>query len=113
MNLTDQQILEFRKIKIGILVRNTLPKILQEELITELGINQLEKEDYSKLYFDVNYPILKRVDLSKSITENRTVNDYTRYYADPIKSYGNKYLITSEWYDRSLDDYIRWLKRKF
>jgi hypothetical protein len=112
MDLSEKRLAEFQKMKIGALVRSTLPELLEKELISQLEIEKLQKEDYSKFTFDVNFPILKKVDKTKSVLENRTVNEYTRYYANPVKSFGDAYLITSEWYEGSLDDYIKWLKRK-
>ncbi len=112
MEYTDKDISDFRRMKIGLLVRNTLPKILEQSQITELEIKKLQEPDYSKFTFDVNFPILKKVNEKRSITENRTENSYTRYYANPVKNNGARYLITSEWYEQSLDNYIKWLQRK-
>ena len=112
MELSERDIAELKKLKIGILVRNTLPEILKENLISESEIQKLQKEAYSDFTFEVKYPVLKKVNPNISILENRTINNYTRYYSDPIESNGEYYLITSEWYERSLEDYIRWLKRR-
>ena len=103
---------ELSKLKIGLLVRATLPQILKLELISEVEVKNMTKDDYSKMIFDMNYPILKLIDENISINENRTVGDYTRYYAEPFDYDNSRYLISSEWYDRSQEDYIRWLKRK-
>ena len=103
---------ELNKRKIGKLVKATLPLILSENLITESEIINLQKEDYCKITLDMNYPILKKVDNKLSIIENRTVNDHTRYYAGVFKNNGEEYLISSEWYERNLEDYIKWLKRR-
>lgn len=103
---------ELNKLKIGRLVRATLPEILEKELISEIEIKKMTSSDYSKMVFDMNYPVFKEIDENNSLLVNRTVGDYTRYYADPIECYNSEYLISSEWYDRSKEDYIRWLKRK-
>lgn len=100
------------KLKIGILVKATLPQILELELISEIEVKKMTEDDYSKMIFDMNYPVLKLVDENLSINENRTVGDYTRYYADPFDYKNSRYLISSEWYDRNQEDFIRWLKRK-
>lgn len=103
---------DLNRLKIGVLVKATMPYILEMELISPIEVNKMTKDDYSKMIFDMNYPVLKKVDESKSITENRTVGDYTRYYAEPYDFKDSQYLISSEWYDRNQEDYIRWLKRK-
>ena len=109
INLSSSQLMELR---IGMLVRATLPQVLELELISELEVQKLTKDDYSNMIFDMNYPVLRLVDENFSITENRTIGDYTRYYADPYIYNNSKYLICSEWYDRNQEGYIRWLKRK-
>ena len=103
---------ELKKEKIGELVRATLPIILSENLITEIEIKKLQEYDYSKLSLDMNYPVLKKIDQTLSILENRMIKDHTRYYSGVFENGENEYLISSEWYERNLEDYIRWLKRK-
>jgi hypothetical protein len=103
---------ELKKEKIGELVRATLPIILSENLITEIEIKKLQESDYCKLSLDMNYPILKKVDRTLTILENRMIKDHTRYYAGVFENGENEYLISSEWYERNLENYIKWLKRK-
>jgi hypothetical protein len=45
---------ELKKLKIGILVRATLPNILDLELISEIEVKKMTENDYSKLVFDMN-----------------------------------------------------------
>ena len=103
---------ELKKEKIGELVRATLPIILSENLLTEIEIKKLQEYDYSKLSLDMNYPVLKKIDQTLSILENRMIKDHTRYYSGVFDNGENEYLISSEWYERNLEDYIKWLKRK-
>ena len=98
--------------KIGKLVRLTMPEILTSEKISDLDVYKLTTTDYSKMIFDMNFPVLKLVDEKKSLKENRMVGNYTRYYAFPYFYMGKQYLISSEWYDRNQESYIKWLKRK-
>lgn len=103
---------ELKKEKIGILVRATLPVILSENLISDLEILKLQDHSYSKLTFDLNYPVLKRNQPKISLEQNRTVSGYTRYYASIYKNNSSEFLICSEWYERNQEYYINWLKRK-
>ena len=103
---------ELKKLKIGYLVRNTLPEILQNELITDFEVEKLLNQDYSKMVFDLNFSVLRKVNPKLSILENRTVGEYTRYYAFTVKYKNHEYLISSEWYESNLVPYINWLKRK-
>jgi len=110
--IINTPLFELNKLKIGLLVRATLPIILELELISEIEIKKMTENDYSKMIFDMNYTVLKLINEDHTILENRTVGDYTSYYADPYNYKNSRYLISSEWYDRSQGDYIRWLKRK-
>ncbi|MDW5288887.1 hypothetical protein [Formosa sp. PL04] len=110
--IIDSTVSELTKIKIGLLVRATLPEILELELISELEVVKLTQSDYSKMTLDLNYPVLRLVDEKKSIKENRIISEYTRYYAKPHNYKDSRYLISSEWYEKSQLDYIKWLKRK-
>jgi len=112
MKISKEVLSIFKSEKIGNLVRSTLPIILEENLISQSEIEKLQKYEYSKMVFDMNYPILKKVNENLSIKENREINYYSRYYSTPIWNNESRYLITSEWYERNKEDYINWLKRK-
>lgn len=103
---------DLKKEKIGELVRATLPTILLENLISETEIKKLQQHEYSKLSLEMNYPVLKKLNPIFSVLENRMINEHSRYYAGVYENKGDQYLICSEWYERSLEDYIKWLKRK-
>ena len=100
------------KLRIGLLVRTTLPQVLELELISEIEVKKMTEDDYSKMIFNMNYPVLKLIDEKISINENRLVGEYTRYYVEPVAYCDSRYLISSEWYVQNQEDYIRWLKRK-
>jgi hypothetical protein len=103
---------ELNKLRIGLLVRTTLPQVLELELISEIEVKKMTEDDYSKMIFNMNYPVLKLIDEKISINENRLVGEYTRYYVEPVAYCDSRYLISSEWYVQNQEDYIRWLKRK-
>lgn len=58
---------ELQKMKVGVLVRSTLPELLTTHLLSEHEVMQLQKLDYSKQVFDMNYPILKKVNPNLSL----------------------------------------------
>lgn len=103
---------DYKDIKIGALVRKSFPELIENNLISKSELSKLLMYDYSKTTFDLNFPILKKVDHNKSIKENRFEGNYTRYYANPIKIHGEDYLMTSEWFERSKSFYTFWLKRQ-
>lgn len=109
-NKGTQNNTNYDEVKIGALVRNTLPDLVRDMLIDDVELNRLLQYDYSKSHFDLNYPMLRKIDESISIKENRMVGDYPRYYSQPVlKISGSRYLITSEWYERNKSYYIHWL----
>lgn len=81
---------EYKELKIGQLVRVVLRRILESERINEEELKLLQQPDYCKLHFDLQYPLLVNSD-----------NDYEkiRYYKDPVKVNGTKYMICSQWYE--------------
>jgi len=111
-DLKSNKLEDNKEIKIGALVRKTLPEMLRNGAISTSEIEKLQDENYSKVIFNVNYPVLRKIDFKKSLKENRLVNNYTRYYTFITAHDEQQYLITSEWYQRSLYYYVKWLKRK-
>jgi len=98
-------------IKIGSLVRTTLPEILKDNKISDREISDLQDANFCKDKFDVNYPVLRKINSTLTIRENRFVGDYPRYYAFQTPFRNDNYLITSEWFDKNKDRYINWLKQ--
>lgn len=109
-DMNDHEIIDdYRDIKIGALVRLSLPKLLKSGELDNDMITLLQDEHYSKETFDMNYPILREVNPSLSIMENRYVGGYTRYYSFVTTFKGKDYLITSEWFERNKAKYVLWL----
>lgn len=106
----DQKIID--NLKIGKLVKTFITIILEKELISENEIESLLKRDYSKLTFNVIYPILRKVDYTIPLKENRIINGNPRYYSKPIKFKKTEYFLTNEWKEFHREDFLNWLKRK-
>lgn len=98
----------YSDLKIGALVRLSLPKLIQSNALDNEMISNLQDKYYSKITFDMNYPILKKINPELSILENRYEAGYTRYYSFKVIYKGDEYLITSEWFDRNRAKYILW-----
>lgn len=80
------------EMKIGIIVRTVLRKILENDEVSKEEIEQMQKADYSKEVFDIQYPLLLKV----SETDGKSPK---RYYSLPIKVYGEDYFLCSEWFE--------------
>lgn len=57
---------DINHLKIGALVRNEFDRLIRNNLLSGEMIQHLLDEKYSKLTFDVNYPILKKINADQS-----------------------------------------------
>jgi len=112
MKFTKSDYETFEKRKIGELAKPLITIILEKNLISKIEIENLQKAEYSKSIFNVNYPILKKNNKNLSLKENIEFNGGNRYYVEPIKNGENEFFITNHWYDYHKEDFIIWLKRK-
>lgn len=82
----------FRQQKIGKIANGLLRSILESEKIDEYELTRLQDAEYSKKVFDIQYPLLKKVegDYDKRILH---------YYKQPILIKGTMYLLCSEWFE--------------
>jgi hypothetical protein len=69
----------------------------------------LEDERYSKNTFDINFPFLKKINWGTSLSDQRKVNGYNRYWKDELLINGERYFVCSQWYDRNKPKFIKWL----
>ena len=75
--------------KIAEIARTALAKILQSESVSKEEIEKLQTKEYSKVHFDLQYPLLAKV--SEFSTRP------PRYMAKPlVECYGEKYYLCSE-----------------
>lgn len=95
------------EIKIGELVRQSFIKLSNDNILPDLMIKQLQNADYCKSTFNINYPVLKLIDFSSNISEQRKINGRDRYWANPY--YDNKYFICNDWYDKNRYFFDKWL----
>jgi hypothetical protein len=79
-------------------------------LLTPDKISLLQDERYCKETFDINYPMLQKVNLRASLIDQRKVNGYDRYWKDPVTIHNEKYLICNDWYERNKPKFILWVK---
>jgi hypothetical protein len=100
------------KMKIGALVKYSIARLIELELLSESDIKSLNDEIYSKKVFNVNYSVLKEFKYDLSVSEQRNVNGYPRYYASLYTINRRKYLLCNDWYDDNNRKYfITWLNR--
>ena len=76
--------------KVGQLAQRVLGKMLREGAATEEEIDAMQTAEHSKEHFDLQYPLLVRLDSNY---------DKVRYYVKPIWIYGVRYLMCSQWFE--------------
>lgn len=83
---------ENSKMKVGAYVRSILIQMFQNNEISSHEIEMMQTADYSKQIFDLQYPLLLKVDSAHPIRPDR-------YWAGTVKAFGSYYLLCSEWYE--------------
>ncbi|MGN0584671.1 MAG: hypothetical protein ACI4JD_04385 [Ruminococcus sp.] len=81
----------YKELKIGQLARNVLAVMLCDGCASDEEIEAMQTADYSKKYFDLQYPLLK-------IAEDTERPPH--YYANPIKINGKYYHLCCEWFEK-------------
>lgn len=94
------------EMKIGQYVQKTFVEIIPK--IDRRELENLQRHDYSKAVFDLQYPFLRKVlksDHQKPI----------RYWKTPVRILGELYFMCSEWYEKDPNNdrpyYEKWLKQ--
>ncbi len=96
----------YDSLKIGQLAYTLIKYLLVNDLITKDEINELMTKEYTRATFQsITYPVLA---LSKDA--NRGKSDKFRYYKDPVEINNEQIYITSQWFDDSRQDLLRWFK---
>lgn len=101
----------FEEMKIGGMVRSSMTRLIENDLLDLTEVDRLLQTEYSKRTFNLNYPVLKKYDPNNSLLLQRSdTNGRQRYYADPYIIRDNKYLLTNHWVeDLSRSYFSAWL----
>lgn len=80
--------------------------MLTEGCASEVEVKMMQESDYCKQTFDIQYPLLTKVD-----------SDFekVRYYVNPIVIYGEKYRLCSQWFETSANNdrpyLLKWIEK--
>lgn len=95
------------KLPIGKYVRKTFNELVKNNLIDRNEIEKLQRADYSKMTFDIQFPFLAK--------ENSTYYERVRYWKNPYQINGEIFFVTSQWYEVPANNdrpyYEEWLKK--
>jgi hypothetical protein len=96
--------------KIGALVRVTIFKMARNDFLSPEKIRLLQDERYCKSTFDLNYRFLKKVDKNISISAQRKINGYDRYWAEEVVINRERFFICNDWYERNRTRFVKWVR---
>jgi len=95
------------KLPIGKYVRKTFNDLVKNNLIDNNEIVRLQRKDYSKNTFDIQFPFL--------VKENSPHYERIRYWKNPYQINGEIYYVCSQWYEVPANNdrpfYESWLRK--
>ncbi|MBK5243092.1 hypothetical protein [Clostridium sp.] len=99
-------------VKPGEYVKSHMLKLFRDRAYAEELIQSFLEKNYSKDMINVNYPLLKKIDMKSSISEQARIDGMPRYWVKPIIDIkGEKYLICSQWYQWNIRDFEQWYEK--
>ena len=94
---------------VGKAISGSLRNLLEEGFLSEGDIKRLTEKNFCKDQLGMYLPLLKEIDETQTIKEQRKINNYDRYYAKPVRVGGKNYLICNHLFDTSKIKYFEWL----
>lgn len=90
------------EVKIGVFVRESIRKLIQESALPRSEIEHLTDAAYCSSTFGISYPVLKPYDSSRPFDEQKrdSNNKYNRYYNFILDSTHGQYLLCSQWVEQ-------------
>lgn len=103
-NIIEHNIKKIEGMKIGQYVQHTFREAFKQGLISNDEIQNLQNPQFSKIYFNSNFELLR--------LKTRTIKDVngnTRYYSREF--FCGNYYLTSQWIESQWNLYLKWLKK--
>ena len=95
------------KLPIGKYVRKTFSELVNNNLINRNEIKKLQRSEYSKLTFDIQFPFMAK--------ENSTYYERVRYWKTPYHLNGEIFFVCSQWFESPANNdrpyYEDWLSK--
>lgn len=96
-----------RKLPIGKYVRKTFYELVKDNSIDRTEIERLQRSDYSKLTFDIQFPFM--------VKENSPNYERIRYWKNPYQINGEIFFVCSQWFEVPQNNdrpyYEEWLQK--
>ena len=96
--------------KIGKFVRLTMREISnRRHSFSQNALIAMQSKDWAKNTLDLNHPLLKPYVEGINISEQMREGSYNRYWKEIFEFNNEKFLITSQWYDKSREKFSNWI----
>lgn len=96
----------YKELKIGKLAQIVLRRMLEDGFASEEEIGFMQQPEYSKQFFDLNYPLL---------VPANSEYDSLRYYVAPLIIRGVAYMMCSQWFETSTNNdrpyLMKWIEK--
>ncbi|WP_209124456.1 hypothetical protein [Alkalihalobacillus sp. BA299] len=96
---------------IAVFVRDIIDDLINQNKLPKEKIVHLCDARYSKETFLLPYPMLQKVIEGTPLSSQRKINGRDRYYVNPIKVHGEKYLLCNHWVEKSRHPFKVWLEQ--
>lgn len=97
--------------KVGKYVRLSLRQISNKQRrFSKNELTAMQSKQWSKEVLDIDYPLLKPFQEGIAISDQIREGSYGRYWKEIFEFGGQKFLATSQWYDRSRELFAKWLE---
>jgi hypothetical protein len=117
-NTTKKQIVTytnlkgFEEIKIGALVKTSIARLIDSELLDSNELDRLKEFEYCKRIFNINYPFFREYENGTNEREQTMINGYRRYHAKPYQIDRKLYFLCNDWYeDKNRSYFLAWLNK--
>jgi hypothetical protein len=96
--------------KIGQFVRKEIGKLARNGQISEEMVQHLLDETYSKETFNLNFPVLRRIEKGQYISKQKYIDGYSRYWSEAFVINGRIYIVCNKWNERHRTKFLNWLE---
>lgn len=96
--------------KIGKYIRLKLRELSnQQKNFSANELIALQSKEWCKANLNLDFPIFKKCDPQVDISAQVKIGSYIRYWKEIFEFGGEKFLVTSQWYDRHRNPFDNWL----
>ena len=95
--------------KIGPFIRRTMRRLFADHILSQNEIHQLCDQEYCRRVLHQTFPVLKRYDPRRPLSEQKKINGYSRYYDLILNQEGEQFLLSNHWIEAKRPAFLTWL----